>query len=53
MSSDFGMKLMLMMMNMQLQAPRRQCCDVLPSNGGEGLDIAIRDCKEEELIHMH
>ncbi|XP_023534107.1 uncharacterized protein LOC111795766 [Cucurbita pepo subsp. pepo] len=37
----------------QLQAPRRQCCDVLPSNGGEGLDIAIRDCKEEELIHMH
>ncbi|XP_038902226.1 uncharacterized protein LOC120088853 [Benincasa hispida] len=37
----------------QLQAPRRQCCDVLPSTGGEVLDIAIRECKEEELIHMH
>lgn len=40
-------------MEIQLEAPRRQCCDVLPSTGGEVLDIAIRECKEEELIHMH
>ncbi|XP_022140605.1 uncharacterized protein LOC111011216 [Momordica charantia] len=37
----------------QLLAPRRQCCDVLPSTAGEAIDIAIRDCKEAELIHMH
>lgn len=40
-------------MNVQLQAPRRQCCDVLPSTAGEVLEMAIRDCKEEEMIHMH
>ncbi|GMJ06384.1 hypothetical protein like AT1G05280 [Hibiscus trionum] len=37
----------------QMQAPRRQCCDVLPSKTGEVLDIEIRECKEDELIHMH
>ncbi|KAA0032481.1 DUF604 domain-containing protein [Cucumis melo var. makuwa] len=37
----------------QLQAPRRQCCDVLPSTAAEVLEMAIRDCKEEEMIHMH
>ncbi|KAB1226586.1 hypothetical protein CJ030_MR1G003367 [Morella rubra] len=37
----------------QLQAPRRHCCDVLPSSAGEVMEIAIRECKEEELIHMH
>ncbi|KAG4115944.1 hypothetical protein ERO13_D12G138300v2 [Gossypium hirsutum] len=37
----------------QMQAPRRQCCDVLPSKSGELLDIAIRECNEDELIHMH
>ncbi|KAG8640661.1 hypothetical protein MANES_13G074000v8 [Manihot esculenta] len=37
----------------QLQAPRRQCCDVLPSSAGKVMEIAIRECQEEELIHMH
>lgn len=37
----------------QLQAPRRHCCDVLPSSAGEVMEIAIRECKEEELIHIH
>ncbi|XP_054812488.1 uncharacterized protein LOC129313428 [Prosopis cineraria] len=37
----------------QLQAPRRQCCDVLPSTARDLMEIAIRDCKEEELIYMH
>ncbi|KAJ4729988.1 Transferring glycosyl group transferase [Melia azedarach] len=37
----------------QLLAPRRHCCDVLPSSAGQVLEIAIRECKEEELIHMH
>ncbi|PON48667.1 hypothetical protein PanWU01x14_235440 [Parasponia andersonii] len=37
----------------QLRAPRRQCCDVLPSSGGEVMDVTIRECKEEELIFMH
>ncbi|GAV79960.1 DUF604 domain-containing protein [Cephalotus follicularis] len=37
----------------QLQAPRRHCCDVLPSSAGEVMEIAIRECEEEELIYMH
>ncbi|KAK7272310.1 hypothetical protein RJT34_28822 [Clitoria ternatea] len=37
----------------QLQAPRRQCCDVLPSSVPDMMDIAIRECKEDELIYMH
>ncbi|KAF5746042.1 hypothetical protein HS088_TW06G00207 [Tripterygium wilfordii] len=37
----------------QLQAPRRQCCDVLPSSAGKVMEIEIRECKEDELIHMH
>ncbi|KAI3971930.1 hypothetical protein MKX01_030131 [Papaver californicum] len=35
----------------ELQAPRRHCCDVLPSSEG-GLDIGIRECRTEELISM-
>ncbi|KAK7402022.1 hypothetical protein VNO78_13957 [Psophocarpus tetragonolobus] len=35
------------------QTPRRHCCDVLPSNPGGLMEIAIRECKYEELIHMH
>ncbi|KAK8493325.1 hypothetical protein V6N12_000538 [Hibiscus sabdariffa] len=35
------------------QAPRRQCCDVVPSKSGQLLDIAVRECNEDELIHMH
>ncbi|XP_024029994.1 uncharacterized protein LOC21401254 [Morus notabilis] len=37
----------------QLQAPRRQCCDVLTSSSSKVMDIAIRECKEEELIRIH
>ncbi|XP_028796564.1 uncharacterized protein LOC114752009, partial [Neltuma alba] len=37
----------------QLQAPRRQCCDVLPSTARDSMEIAIRECKEDELIYMH
>ncbi|KAK8519049.1 hypothetical protein V6N13_017704 [Hibiscus sabdariffa] len=37
----------------QMQAPRRHCCDVIPSKSGELLDIAIRECGEDELIRMH
>lgn len=37
----------------QLQAPRRHCCDVLPSSVGEVMEVEIRECKEEELIYMH
>ncbi|XP_062106172.1 uncharacterized protein LOC133817617 [Humulus lupulus] len=37
----------------QLKAPRRHCCDVLPSKSGEAVDVAIRECKQEELINMH
>ncbi|KAI9094242.1 hypothetical protein K1719_026824 [Acacia pycnantha] len=37
----------------QLQAPRRQCCDVLPSTASDLMEITIRECKEDELIHMH
>ncbi|XP_058776821.1 uncharacterized protein LOC131651172 [Vicia villosa] len=36
----------------QLQSPRRQCCDV-HSNSSQLLEIAIRECKYEELIYMH
>ncbi|OMP00010.1 hypothetical protein COLO4_12979 [Corchorus olitorius] len=35
------------------QAPRRQCCDVLPSTSGELLDLEMRECREDELIYMH
>ncbi|XP_058733602.1 uncharacterized protein LOC131605238 [Vicia villosa] len=35
------------------QAPRRQCCDILPSSAGDKLDIAVRECKDDELIYMH
>ncbi|KAL0444055.1 UNVERIFIED_CONTAM: hypothetical protein Slati_2128200 [Sesamum latifolium] len=37
----------------QLQAPRRQCCDVLPPSSGTVLEVAIRECGDEELIYMH
>ncbi|XP_010557014.1 PREDICTED: uncharacterized protein LOC104826156 [Tarenaya hassleriana] len=37
----------------QLRAPRRQCCDILPSTGGKIMEIGIRECKEDELIYMH
>ncbi|KAI4322569.1 hypothetical protein L6164_022248 [Bauhinia variegata] len=37
----------------QLQAPRRQCCDVLPSSARDVMEISIRECKDDELIHMH
>ncbi|KAF4382614.1 hypothetical protein F8388_015442 [Cannabis sativa] len=37
----------------QLKAPRRHCCDVLPSKIGDALDVAIRECQQEELINMH
>ncbi|KAL8474384.1 hypothetical protein ACS0TY_031014 [Phlomoides rotata] len=37
----------------QVEAPRRQCCDVLPSSVGNVMEIAIRECGEEELIYMH
>ncbi|XP_020220921.1 uncharacterized protein LOC109803655 [Cajanus cajan] len=33
--------------------PRRHCCDVLPSNAGDLMEIAIRECKYEELIYMN
>ncbi|KAL4569772.1 hypothetical protein LXL04_025415 [Taraxacum kok-saghyz] len=36
----------------QLQAPKRQCCDVLPTSRQETLEIGIRECHEDELIHM-
>ncbi|XP_077243485.1 glycosyltransferase (DUF604) [Tasmannia lanceolata] len=37
----------------QLQAPRRHCCDVLPSSRDKVIEIFIRICKGEELISMH
>uniref|UniRef100_A0A3Q7XC68 Uncharacterized protein LOC101512759 n=2 Tax=Cicer arietinum TaxID=3827 RepID=A0A3Q7XC68_CICAR len=37
----------------QLQAPRRQCCDVLPSSASDQLEIGVRECKDKELIFMH
>lgn len=36
----------------QLLAPRRQCCDILPSSFHERLEIGIRECHEDELIQM-
>ncbi|KAF5191493.1 glycosyltransferase [Thalictrum thalictroides] len=36
-----------------LKAPRRQCCDVIASSVGKRLDVAIRECGEEELVFMH
>ncbi|GER53247.1 hypothetical protein STAS_30754 [Striga asiatica] len=37
----------------ELQAPRRHCCDVLRSKTETVLEIAIRECGDEELIYMH
>lgn len=39
----------------QLKAPRRQCCDILPtsSTGGKVMEIGIRECKEDEFIYIH
>ncbi|XP_058092241.1 uncharacterized protein LOC131238609 [Magnolia sinica] len=37
----------------QLQAPRRHCCDVLPSSLDTVMKIGIRKCKDEELISMN
>ncbi|KAI3907016.1 hypothetical protein MKW92_008596 [Papaver armeniacum] len=37
----------------QMQARRRQCCNVFPSPDDKVLDIAIRKCGEEELAYMH
>ncbi|MED6113863.1 hypothetical protein PIB30_074822 [Stylosanthes scabra] len=37
----------------QLQSPRRHCCDVLPSSTGDMMEVAIRECKDDELIYMH
>ncbi|MED6207003.1 hypothetical protein PIB30_031910 [Stylosanthes scabra] len=37
----------------QLQSPRRHCCDVLPSSTGGMMEVAIRECKDEEWIYMH
>ncbi|XP_019447833.1 PREDICTED: uncharacterized protein LOC109350980 [Lupinus angustifolius] len=37
----------------QLQSPRRQCCDILPHNTDDLMEVAIRECKDEELIFMH
>ncbi|GAY69448.1 hypothetical protein CUMW_272100 [Citrus unshiu] len=37
----------------KLMAPRRHCCDVLPSSARQAMEIAIRECKDDEIIHMH
>ncbi|CAI9112793.1 OLC1v1013286C1 [Oldenlandia corymbosa var. corymbosa] len=37
----------------QLQAPRRQCCDVLQSSANSTIHVAVRECGPEELIRMH
>ncbi|KAK7342151.1 hypothetical protein VNO80_25094 [Phaseolus coccineus] len=37
----------------QLLAPRRHCCDVLPSTSQDKMEIAIRECKDEELVYMN
>ncbi|KAL2328325.1 hypothetical protein Fmac_021752 [Flemingia macrophylla] len=37
----------------QLKAPRRHCCDVLPSTARDQMEITVRECKDEELVHMH
>ncbi|KAK7261061.1 hypothetical protein RIF29_27364 [Crotalaria pallida] len=35
------------------QSPRRHCCDILPSSTTAAMEVAIRECKDEELIFMH
>ncbi|KAK6919400.1 Protein of unknown function DUF604 [Dillenia turbinata] len=35
------------------EAPRRHCCDVLNSSAGAVMEIALRECGEDELIYMH
>lgn len=35
----------------QLEAPRRHCCDILPSSSDDVMEIKIREC-EDELIAM-
>ncbi|XP_060209564.1 uncharacterized protein LOC132636628 [Lycium barbarum] len=37
----------------QLLAPRRHCCDILPSTSDKVMEIRIRECREDELIYMH
>ncbi|XP_033137667.1 uncharacterized protein LOC103844149 [Brassica rapa] len=39
----------------KLKAPRRQCCDILPTSSTDGkvMEIGIRECKEDELIYMN
>ncbi|KAI9075327.1 hypothetical protein K1719_042732 [Acacia pycnantha] len=37
----------------QLQAPRRQCCDVSRSSPRHLMEITIRECEDEELIYAH
>ncbi|KAM7271221.1 hypothetical protein ACFE04_030435 [Oxalis oulophora] len=40
----------------QLKAPRRQCCNILPSSASSSagiLEIGIRECKADELIYIH
>ncbi|RZC83772.1 hypothetical protein C5167_046558 [Papaver somniferum] len=41
-------------LHIKLEARRRQCCDVLPfSSNDKVLNIAIRECGEDELAYMH
>ncbi|KAK6919399.1 Protein of unknown function DUF604 [Dillenia turbinata] len=35
------------------QAPRRHCCDVLNTSAGAVMEIALRECGEDELVYMH
>ncbi|KAM3382786.1 hypothetical protein P3S68_008361 [Capsicum galapagoense] len=37
----------------QLLAPRRHCCDILPSTSDKVMEIGIRQCREDELVYMH
>ncbi|XP_075498177.1 uncharacterized protein LOC142536753 isoform X1 [Primulina tabacum] len=42
----------------QLHAPRRHCCDVMPSTSSSSssskvMEISIRECGDEEIIYMH
>jgi len=37
----------------QLLAPRRHCCDVLPSTAKDKMEIGIRECKDQEMVYMH
>ncbi|KAE9587888.1 hypothetical protein Lal_00002932 [Lupinus albus] len=36
----------------QLRSPKRQCCDILPSRTQDLMEVAIRECKDGELIFM-